>query len=203
MKKFIVVVVLCLIIWIGIEDYRELSIKDKIVVTSQNENDVNDTKSNNETIEKTSKKTSTKKTYPKAKVVSTYRGYDVIAKLEVPAIDLESYVLKNHSKKALYVSVTHFYGAKPNTVGNFCISGHNYIYKNMFHNLKKLKKGDKLYISDNKVGKVEYKIYSIYKVNPKDTSCLEQDTNGKKEVTLITCTYDSKKRIIVKAREKI
>ena len=34
-----------------------------------------------------------------------------------------------------------------------------------------------------------------------DDSCTNQNTNGKKEVTLITCTNDSKKRVIVKARE--
>ena len=71
----------------------------------------------------------------------------------------------------------------------------------MFRNLKKLKIGDRLFILDNKVGKVEYEIYDLYKVIPEDVSCLSQETNGKKEVTLITCTTDSKERIIVKALE--
>ena len=72
----------------------------------------------------------------------------------------------------------------------------------MFHNLKKLKRNDNLFIIDNKVGKVEYEVYDVYKVFPEDTSCLEQETNGKKEVTLITCTSDSEERIIIKAVEK-
>ena len=59
-----------------------------------------------------------------------------------------------------------------------------------------------LYLIDNKVGKVTYEIYDIYKVVPEDVSCLSQETNGKKEVTLITCTSDSKMRIIVKSVEK-
>ena len=71
----------------------------------------------------------------------------------------------------------------------------------MFYNLKKLKIGDKIFISDNKTGKVEYEVYNLYKVIPEDVTCLEQETNGKREVTLITCTNDSKKRIIVKAKE--
>ena len=141
------------------------------------------------------------KQYPKAEVIKTYKGYKVTAKLEIPEIDLETYVLENYSINALNVSVTKYWGADPNEEGNFCIAGHNFVRKNMFRNLKKLKEGDKLYILDNNVGKVEYEIYDIYKVDPKDTSCLSQDTNGKKEVTLITCTIDSKKRIIVKARE--
>lgn len=73
----------------------------------------------------------------------------------------------------------------------------------MFRNLKNLKIGDTFTISDNDIGKIEYKIYDIYRVKPEDVSCLSQDTNNKKEVTLITCTSNSKERIIVKAREII
>ena len=73
----------------------------------------------------------------------------------------------------------------------------------MFRNLKKLEIGDTFYISDNKIGKVEYEVYELYRVTPEDVSCLSQETNERKEVTLITCTNDSKKRIIVKAREVI
>lgn len=143
------------------------------------------------------------KVYPKEEVIKEYKGYEVDSKLEIPKIELETYVLKEFSKEALNVSVTKFWGCKPNVTGNYCIAGHNFKNKNMFHDLKKLEKQDNLFIIDNKVGKVEYEIYDIYKVLPEDTSCLEQETNGKKEVTLITCTSDSEERIIVKATEKI
>ena len=143
------------------------------------------------------------KVYPKEEVIKEYKGYEVDSKLEIPKIELETYVLKEFSKEALNVSVTKFWGCKPNVTGNYCIAGHNFKNKNMFHDLKKLEKQDNLFIIDNKVGKVEYEIYDIYKVVPEDTSCLEQETNGKKEVTLITCTSDSEERIIVKATEKI
>ena len=39
-----------------------------------------------------------------------------------------------------------------------------------------------------------------YEVIPEDLSCTSQLTNGRKEITLITCTNDSKMRVIVKAR---
>lgn len=139
----------------------------------------------------------------KENIIDEYKGYDVSAKLEIPKINLETYILKNYSENALKISVTKFWGADANQIGNFCIAGHNFQNKNMFHNLKNLKIGDILYISDNKIGKIEYEIYNIYKVDPEDVSCLSQATNGIKEVTLITCTTDSEKRIIVKAREKI
>ena len=74
----------------------------------------------------------------KEEILTTYKGYPVIAKLEVPKIELETYVISEYSEKALGVSVTKFYGGNPNEIGNFCIAGHNYITKNMFHDLKNL-----------------------------------------------------------------
>ena len=43
--------------------------------------------------------------------------------------------------------------------------------------------------------------FYIDKVVPENVECLDAVTIGEKEVTLITCTTDSKYRIIVKAKE--
>lgn len=141
------------------------------------------------------------KEYPKEYVLKNYKGYDVCAKIKIPSISLEANILSEFSDKALKVSCTKFWGVEPNQEGNFCIAGHN--YKNMFSKIKKLQIGDTFFITDNVVGKVEYEIFSIDKVVPENVECLDAVTNGEKEVTLITCTNDSKYRIIVKAREKI
>ena len=132
-------------------------------------------------------------------ILTTYKGYPVIAKLEIPKIDLETYVISEYSNQALGVSVTKFYGGNPNEVGNFCIAGHNYITDNMFHDLKKLSVGDTFTLIDNNAHEGIYKIYLVETVEPDETQCLSQKTNGRIEVTLITCTTDSSKRIIVKA----
>lgn len=132
-------------------------------------------------------------------ILTTYKGYPVIAKLEIPKIDLETYVISEYSNQALGVSVTKFYGGNPNEVGNFCIAGHNYITKNMFHDLKKLSIGDTFTLIDVDNHKGVYQIYLVETVEPNETQCLSQRTNGRIEVTLITCTRDSSKRIIVKA----
>ncbi len=141
------------------------------------------------------------KQYLKVQIIENYKGYTVSSRLEIPKISLQTYVLQKYSEAALRVSVTKFWGVNANEVGNFCIAGHNFINKNMFRNLKNLKIGDRLYLEDNKIGRIEYEIYDLYEVLPDDISCLAQETNGKREVTLITCTTDSKKRIIVKAKE--
>lgn len=139
--------------------------------------------------------------YSKEKIADTYKGYKVCAKLVIPAISLETNVLENFSEDALKVSVVKFWGADPNQKGNFCIAGHNFRNKNMFKKLKNLKIGDKLSISDRKVGKVEYQIFKIDTVLPDNIECLNAQTINEREVTLITCTLDSKKRIILKAKE--
>lgn len=133
-------------------------------------------------------------------VLSYYRGLPVIAKLEIPKINLITDVLKDYSEDNLKISVTKFYKGLPNEEGNFCIAGHNYIVSNMFHNLKRLEIGDMIYLTDRFKGKMEYYIFDKQIVNPKDVNCLSQETGGNIELTLITCTNDSMNRIIIKAR---
>lgn len=198
-KKTIIIFIflICIIIGISlklIETYRQMETEEQLEFkTSEN------TPAELETIRV--KIEPEIKQYPKEEIIEEYKGYTVCAKLEIPSIELETHVLKNYSVQALNVSVTKFWGVDPNEIGNFCIAGHNFKNKNMFRNLKKLNIGEKIVVSDNKIGKIEYEIYDIYKVVPKDISCLSQETEGKREVTLITCTSDSKERIIVKARE--
>lgn len=133
-------------------------------------------------------------------VQEEYKGYSVIAKLEIPIIELETYVLKDYSLQALKVSTTKFWGNEPNEIGNFCIAGHNY---KEFKTLGKLENGDEIFLTDNYNGTIKYIIYDIYQVLPDQTESLSQETNGQKEVTLITCNTNNKKRIIIKAKESV
>ena len=128
-------------------------------------------------------------------------GVEVIGKLEIPKINLTTYILAQTSKDNLNKSVTRLCGPKANGVGNLCITGHNYHKDNMFGDLKKLEKGDRFYITDMKGNIVEYEVCDIYKVYPKETQCLSQETEGERKVTLITCTTGAIKRLIVKATE--
>ncbi len=192
---FLVAIIFCILTWLGIEEYKEKNLKDENYQIQNVSTNVSNTDKEKESKE-------IEKEYPKEEVALEYKGYDVIAKLEIPEINLETYVLKTYSNESLNISVVKFWGVKPNTSGNFCIAGHNFKNKNMFHNLKNLNVGNNLFIIDNNVGRVEYEIYNIYKVLPDDVSCLSQETKKEKQVTLITCTNDSKERIIVKAKEK-
>lgn len=50
--------------------------------------------------------------------------------------------------------------------------------------------------------KLEYSVYKTYETDYNDLSCTAQNTNGKKEITLITCNNVKNKRRVVKAYEK-
>ena len=113
-------------------------------------------------------------------------NYKIIGQIVIDEIDLDNYILDTTDNYSLNLSVTKFYGPDLNQRGNFCITGHN--MKGMFNNLKKLDKGDTFYIIDKKnKEKVTYKIYDKKTISPTDLDCLNQDTNNKREVTLITC----------------
>ena len=88
-----------------------------------------------------------------------------------------------------------------NKVGNLCIAGHNFDDDRFFSKLSLLDVGDiiKIYAPANVC--VYYKVYEMYEIEKNDMSCTSQDTNGKKEVTLITCNNINQKRFIVKAKE--
>ena len=88
-----------------------------------------------------------------------------------------------------------------NEVGNYCIVGHNYRNGKMFGRLHELVNGDTVELEDLTGRKITYQVYNKYVVKPTDTRCTSQKTNGKKELTLITCTNYGKERLVVKCRQ--
>lgn len=86
--------------------------------------------------------------------------------------------------------------------GNLCIAAHNYKNETFFSNISKLENGDIIDIYNNNKNVKHYKVYDIYRVEPNDLSCINQDTNGLRIITLITCdTANDKFRTVVKAEE--
>ena len=195
-KYIIIILILSILFFILFNIQNEESKKQEITIEKVNskiyENQIN----NN--IEKQSTKDA--KTVEKEVIETEFKGYKVSSKIYIPKINLETYVLEQYSTQALLTSVTKFYGANPNQIGNFCVAGHNYGPANMFQNLKKLNINDEIYLTDIEGNKMKYIIYDTYTVLPNDTKCLSQKTNGEIELTLITCTFNSEKRIIIKAR---
>ncbi len=130
--------------------------------------------------------------------------YATVGTINIPKINVNYPILsatKDTLDALLKVSPCKFWGPNPNEVGNLCIVGHNYRNNRFFSKVPKLENGDKIEIMDLTGTIVTYEVYDIHTVNPEDTRDTTQKTNGKREVTLITCTNDSKLRVIVKATE--
>ena len=146
---------------------------------------------------------------PQADKYTTESGYTyyTIATISIPKIDVNYSIIEGETgseketEELLKKSPCKLEGPEPNKRGNFCIVGHNYRNTKFFSKVPTLQIGDTFTITDLTGKTIEYKIYKTYEVVPEDTSCLNQVANGKREVTLITCTNDSKKRVIVKAQE--
>lgn len=102
-------------------------------------------------------------------VQKEYKGYKVSAKLKIDKLNINTCVLDDFTDEAMNICVTKFYGPEANEVGNFCITGHNYITKNMFGYLYKLKTGETFTITDNYHGTVKYKIYDMYRAKENET----------------------------------
>jgi LPXTG-site transpeptidase (sortase) family protein len=126
----------------------------------------------------------------------------VIAFIKIEKLNLFYPILSETTMDNLKISPTKLWGNNPNEVGNFCIIGHNLKNNEQFSNLNKLEILDKIEIMNTNGNKVSYEIYDIYNVNEHDLSFSTQNTDGKREVSLITCTNNnSTERLIIKCRE--
>ena len=129
------------------------------------------------------------------------KEYKVDAIVNIPSLSINYPVLSETTYELLKISLTKFWGGEPNSVGNYCIVGHNYDGKDIFFGkLNKIQNGDIVTLQD-KTGKIiSYKVYNKFIVDPQDVACTSQLTNGRKEMTLITCSESGRTRLVVKCR---
>ena len=128
-----------------------------------------------------------------------YSKFEVIGLIEITSIKINYPIISKFNNDLLKIAPCRFYGPMPNEIGNMCIAGHNYNSYKFFSKLKDLKIGDKINIYDLSGNKVTYSVYKSYEVSYDDLSCTNQDTNGKKEITLITCNNIKNQRKVIKA----
>ena len=147
--------------------------------------------------------------YDSQKLAGTIRNYQtgnshfsVIGLIEIPNISIIYPIISHMNDELLKISPCRFYGPDPNEIGNMCIAGHNYDNYKFFSKIKDLQQGDTFLVYDTSGNNITYEIYKKYETQSDDTTCTNQETNGKREVTLVTCNNISGNRIIVKARER-
>ena len=131
-------------------------------------------------------------------------SYTAVAQIHIPKININYPIIKGETgskeemETLLKISPIEFDGNGPNEVGNYCVAGHNYRNDKFFSKVLTLEIGDTITLDAN--GKsVDYAVYKKYEVQPEDMTPTYPNTNEKKEITLVTCTNDSLRRVIVKA----
>lgn len=126
--------------------------------------------------------------------------YYTIGVINIPSINVNYPILSTYTDELLKIAPCKFHGPNPNEVGNLCIAGHNYKNSKFFSKVPNLQLGDTIEITDLSGRMLTYAVYDKFIVNPDELECTSQLTDGKKEITLITCTNDNKQRHIIKAR---
>ena len=134
--------------------------------------------------------------------------YIIIGTIEIPKVKLKCAILNQVTKRSIEIAVGQIYTVNGlNKPGNTVIYGHNYRNDLFFSRNDELTNGDKIYILDEEGTKLTYEIYNIFIATSTDTSFYirsSEDTGGKAEITLSTCTDDASttdRRLIVQARE--
>lgn len=130
-----------------------------------------------------------------------FKGYNVEGIIKIPKINIKYPIIDHTDEKTMKVSVTKFWGPKPNEIGNYTIAGHNNRDGTMFGKTKRLKIGDVIKITGLNNQTIEYKIFDIYSIDPNNVSIVNSVNSDTREVTLITCTNGHKNRLITKARQ--
>lgn len=140
-----------------------------------------------------------------------YNGFLVAGTIEIPRTGYKGPIISfsEYSKSSLETAVCVVYsttgeestpGSGINKVGNTTIAGHNYRNGNFFSNNKKINVGDKIYVTDLDGKRMTYTVYNKYETDDTDADYMTRDTQGAVEISLTTCTDDSKKRLIIWAK---
>ena len=132
----------------------------------------------------------------------TYKSYNVVGTIEIPATGTRYPIVDETSPSAMEVAIVFLYGPGLNSVGNNVIVGHNYRGGSFFGSNKRLEDGDEIYITDVTGEVVRYVVYNKYETTDDDFSYATRKTNGKREISLSTCTSDPEIRLVIWAVEE-
>ena len=190
-------------IMIASVEQQQVGSEQSVQTTEQTINNVQNT--NEQTNIKTTTASKNKKKKTKYITASNGKRYPSVGRIEIPKIGVNYAILAQASGDKLVdwlkISPVMFWGVYPNEIGNCSIAGHNYRNNRFFSKVPTLSIGDRIRITDAEGKKINYTVFDKYEVKPSNTECIE-DVPGKENkriVTIITCTNDSKKRVIVQA----
>lgn len=112
--------------------------------------------------------------------------------LSIGKIKISYSVWDEATKLSLRYGLGHYPDSvMPGEVGNATILGHNYKDGTMFHNLGKLKKGDKVVFKSGDGKEMTFVVEESKIINANDlTKYVLGDITDERQLTLVTCTYE-------------
>ncbi len=125
---------------------------------------------------------------------------DAVAHIEIPAIDVDAYVLEGTDAKTLDQGPGHYPGTPlPGQPGNAAIAGHRTMYGHVFHDLDKLTEGDRI-ITGTADAVTTYEVIEILVVDDSQTEVVAPTEDER--LTLTTChpIGSAAQRLVVVAR---
>ncbi len=116
--------------------------------------------------------------------------------LSIGKIKISYSVWDEATKVSLRYGLGHYPGSvMPGETGNATILGHNYKDGSMFHNLGKLKKGDKVVFKSAEGKEMTFTVEESKIIKASDLKkYVTGDITDKKQLTLVTCTYEYGKK---------
>ena len=121
----------------------------------------------------------------------TIDGYDYIGSIEIPTLGLELPIMNDWSYNKMKLAPCRYYGSI--FTNDLVICAH--AYDSLFGNLKSLKQGDKLILTDVNGNKYIYEVEVTEILTPYD---IDEMIESDFDLTLYTCTYDNQNRVTVR-----
>jgi sortase A len=141
-----------------------------------------------------------------------FESGDVVARIEIPRIDVDKFVVQGTGVPDLRKGPGHYIGTPmPGEAGNVAIAGHRTTYGAPFGDIDQLEPGDSIFVTTI-AGKFEYRVMGADRSQPdgdpasghyvvKPTDVFVLDNFGDNRLTLTAChpKYSARQRIIVAA----
>lgn len=127
-------------------------------------------------------------------------NYKVIGKIVIDKIGVDNNILEVCDDNSLKLSIAKFHGPSVNESGNMVICGHN--WGGILKRLSEMQDGDTFYMINRETKtKVNYVVTDMFTCGPRDLWILDPNEDGKRMVTIYTCTPSGAKRVVCQAKE--
>jgi signal peptidase len=132
-------------------------------------------------------------------VEHTINGNKILGTIKIKKINIEYPIIQYQSDKSLDNAITLYAGPDLNQPGNVVLAGHHGWDNIFFTRVDKLTRGDVINVTDTSGQTLSYIVEDHYEVKPTDRSVLNQNTDGRRKLTLISCSQNARMRYIVRA----